>query len=152
MKNSNPKTGKNKSAADKGKLPELVVQTFGQYPTSVKDRLLEVRALIFQVQQADSDIGELDETLRWGEVSYLTGQSKSGSMVRLAMTRSGDPAVFFHCGTTLIERFRGQYGHVFEFDSNRALILTRPVAETKAELLDCLRQAFRYKLDNVNRT
>lgn len=147
MNNTTAKIEKNNSAGNNENLPHIVVQTFDNYPAQIRATLLEVRALIFQIQQDDPNIGELNETLRWGEVSYLTEQSKSGSMIRLATTRSGEPAVFFHCGTLLIERFRGQYGHVFDFEANRALKLNVPVSETIVELKDCLTQALRYKLD-----
>lgn len=128
-------------------LPEHVQTAFSKYPDAVKVSLIEARALLLSVKQDDPEIGELDETLRWGEVSYLTEKPKTGSMVRLAMTKSGKPALFFHCGTTLVERFRTQYSHVFEFEDNRALVLTQPVDETSEELKHCISQALRYRID-----
>ena len=63
------------------------------------------------------------------------------------MTKNGEPAVLFHCGTSLVDRFRAQYSHVFEFEGNRALVLTGAVDDVEPELSDCLRQALRYQLD-----
>lgn len=131
----------------KNTLPDAVTQAFEDYPAPVKKTLLDARKLVFRIQKNDPEIGELNETLRWGELSYLTEKPKSGSMIRLAMTRSGEPAVFFHCGTSLIERFRTQYSHVFEFEKNRALVLSSPVSEVETELSDCLKQALRYQID-----
>lgn len=109
--------------------------------------LLDTRKLIYSVQRNDPEIGEIEEALRWGELSLQTVKPKTGSMIRLAMTRSGEPAMLFHCGTTLVETFRTQFGHVFEFEKNRALLLSDPIEDTQAELSDCIRQALRYKLD-----
>jgi len=142
MINKSGNKGSNKNA-----LPDVVTQAFEDYPASVRKVLLDVRKLVFKIQEKDTEIGELNETLRWGELTYLTEKPKTGSMIRLAMTRSGEPAVFFHCGTSLIDQFRTQYAHVFEFEKNRALVLTGPVSDIKAELSDCLTQALRYKLD-----
>ena len=149
MNKPSAKIAKCSDVSSMKELPEVVVQAFSSYPAPVRETLLKVRALIFQVQQDDPAIGALSEVLRWGEVTYLTEQSKSGSMVRLAMTRSGEPALFFHCGTLLVDRFRSQYAHVFEFEANRALVLTAPIADVKTELADCLKQALRYKLDKA---
>ncbi len=127
-------------------LPMLVQETLQKHPESIRHILLELRALIFQVHQEDADLGELEEVLRWNELSYLTSKPVTGSMIRLGVTKSGKAALFFHCGTTLVERFREQYTHLFEFEKNRAVVLTHPVDDTQAELKNCIRQALRYKL------
>lgn len=135
-------SGKNRQT-----LPEPVQTAFSDYPDEVKASLVEARALVLQVKKDDPEIGELNETLRWGELSYLTEKPKTGSILRLAMTKNGKPALFFHCGTTLVEQFRAQYSHVFEFEDNRALVLSQPVGETTAELKHCISQALRYRID-----
>lgn len=128
-------------------LPAVVETAFSNYPESVRATLLRARALLLSVKENDPEIGEINETLRWGELSFLTEKPKTGSMIRLAMTKSGQPALFFHCGTTLVERFRAQYAHLFEFEDNRALVLTQPVDETGTELKHCISQALRYNID-----
>ena len=131
----------------KDDLPDAVVEAFKRYPTSGQQVLLEVRERVLAIANSDPEIGELTETLRWGELSYLTKETGSGSMIRLAMTKSSEPAVFFLCSTVLVDRFRQQYTHVFEFEKNRALILNRPIDEIGSELNECLKQALRYKID-----
>ena len=130
----------------KTKQTELAKQAFQGYPTKAKDALMKVRELIYETKRNDSEIGEINEALRWGELSFLTENPDTGSMIRLALSKSGEPAVFFHCGTTLVETFRAQYTHVFEFEANRALVLKSPFEDTTAELVHCLQQALRYKL------
>lgn len=138
----------NRQANHTKAVPEVVTQAFDAYPPDTRAVLMEVRDLVLEVKQEDAEIGELNETLRWGELSYLTEKPKTGSMIRLAKAKSGEPAVFFHCGTSLIETFRAQYSHMFDFEGNRALVLRLPVKECNAELKDCIKQALRYKLDN----
>ena len=132
----------------KDPLPDIVLQAFDSYPELARGTLLDVRELIFDVKNKDPDIGELQEALRWGELSFITDKPKTGSMIRLALTKSGEPALFFHCGTSLIETFRAQYSHIFEFEKNRAMILVSPVEDTFSEISHCIKQALRYKLDS----
>ena len=136
-----------KAATKRKALPEVTAQAIEGYPKDAQTALLAVRDLIYEIKNNDPDIGTLQEVLRWGELSFITEKPKTGSMIRLALTRSGEPALFFHCGTTLIESFRTQYSHIFEFETNRALVLRLPVNETVTELSHCIKQALRYKLD-----
>ena len=136
-----------RQSTDKEPLPEVVLQAFGGYPREAQAILLAVRELIFAATKSDPKIGQLQETLRWRELSFLTEKPNTGSIIRLALTKSGEPAVFFHCGTSLIETFRAQYSHIFDFENNRVLILRLPVEETVVELSHCIKQALRYKLD-----
>ena len=131
------------------RLPEIVEQSFSGYTNETRATLLRIRALIYEIKQEDPEIGEIQEVLRWGELSYLTEKPKTGSMIRLSRTKSGEPAVFFHCGTSLVETFRSQYSHIFDFEKNRAMIIRMPIDETVAELTHCLQQALRYKLDKT---
>jgi len=134
-----------RKATDMKTFPDAVLQAFGDYPKEKQATLLAVRELIFAVQKSDPEIGQIQEALRWGELSFLTESPKTGSMIRLALTKSGQPAMFFHCGTTLVETFRAQYSHIFDFESNRAVVLHMPVEKTVAEISRCIKQALRYK-------
>lgn len=125
---------------------ELFEQTTAQFPTHCAKSLNELRALILDVQAENPEIGELSEVLRWGQLSYLTEQTGSGSMIRLGLSKSGKPAMFFHCGTTLIETFRAQYTHLFEFEGNRTMAVTEPIDDFSVELKHCIHQALTYKL------
>ena len=134
-------------ATDKNPLSDVVPQAFSGYPREAQAILLAIRELIFAVSKSDPEIGQLQEALRWGELSFLTEKPNTGSIIRLAITKAGEPAVFFHCGTSLVETFRAQCSHIFDFENNRAMVLRLPVEETAVELSDCIRQALRYKLD-----
>jgi len=52
---------------------------FDSYPFSVKDRMLELRALIIDVIKTNK-FETYEETLKWGEPSYLV---KGGSPIRI---------------------------------------------------------------------
>ncbi len=125
---------------------DLFDQATAHFPALCVNNLKELRALILDVQDENPEIGELSEVLRWGQISYLTEQTGSGSMIRLGVSKSGKPAMFFHCGTSLVETFRAQYTDVFDFEGNRALVVTGPLSESTGEIKHCVHQALTYKL------
>lgn len=100
-----------------------VEKVFANYPVPHREQLLTVRKLIFDVANSIEDVGELDETLKWGEPSYLTPKSKTGTTIRIDWKpRYPDYyAMYFNCRTNLVERFRKEYPDDFEFDGNRAI-------------------------------
>jgi len=100
--------------------PENVAAVFLNFPDTVMDDLLDLRALILATHANTARVGELVEDLRWGQPAYLTEKPVTGSTLRLGCGKSGHVAVFFHCQSRLIETFRSQYEPVFEFEGNRA--------------------------------
>ncbi len=57
-----------------------VAAKFQSYPDRVRVKLLHLRELIFAVALDTPEIFDVEETLKWGEPSYL---SRSGSTVRV---------------------------------------------------------------------
>ena len=89
-------------------LPKSAVDAvFGAYPGQVRAKLLALRKLIFDTAKTTSGVGALEETLKWGQPSYLTTESKSGSTIRIDQVKAeaGGYAVYFHCQTDWSRRF-----------------------------------------------
>jgi Domain of unknown function (DU1801) len=101
-----------------------VERTFETYPPRVRRKLLTLRELIFRTAASTEGVGELQETLKWGEPAYVTAQSKSGSTFRLAWKKStpAQYAMYFHCQTNLIETFRTLFPSEFKFEGDRAIV------------------------------
>ena len=80
---------------------------FSAYPHPVKARLLALRRLIFDTAKTTNGVGALEEALKWGQPSYLTAESKSGSTIRIDQVKAeaGGYALYFHCQTDLVEAF-----------------------------------------------
>jgi hypothetical protein len=60
-----------------------VEAVFSAYPRPVQAKLLALRRLIFNTAKATPGVGRLHETLKWGQPSYLTCETKSGSTIRI---------------------------------------------------------------------
>jgi hypothetical protein len=58
-----------------------VAAVFKAYPPAVRTRLLALRELVFDVAATTPEVGRLTETLKWGQPSYLTAESGSGTLV-----------------------------------------------------------------------
>ena len=116
-----------KSAARKpraGGLDPAVEAVFNAYPKPVKTKLLALRRLIFDTAKTTEGVGVLEEALKWGQPSYLTPQTRSGSTIRIDQVKlaANQVAVFFHCQTDLVERFRELYPEL-RYGGNRSILL-----------------------------
>ena len=104
-----------------------------------------LRALIFETARETEGVGELAESLKWGEPSFTPARPRIGSSVRLAIRDDDTVAMLFICHTNLVDRFRELYPETFAFDGNRALVFKTddpiPAAETK----HCIAMALTYR-------
>ena len=93
--------------------------------------MLQIRSLIFDVAHETEGVGEITEMLKWGQPSYAPLKSRIGSSVRLGVSKSAHPALFFICHSGLVDRFRELYQNELEFEGNRAILLpsSKPVPE-----------------------
>ncbi|QPF84341.1 DUF1801 domain-containing protein [Bradyrhizobium genosp. L] len=121
---------------------------FGAYPAPVKAKLLALRRLIFETAKATKGVGTLEETLKWGQPSYLTPQTGSGSTIRIDQVKPGadQVAVYFHCQTNLVEMFRELYPEL-SYGGNRAILLDVKDALPGAALRHCVGLALTYHLN-----
>lgn len=126
-----------------------VAAVFMALPEQVSPKLLALRELIFETAAATEGVGELQEALRWGEPSYLTTRSKTGSMIRLNKHPAGGDrfAMYFHCQTNLVATFRELYPRTFTFEGDRALTFTADDKLPVDELRHCIELALTYHRD-----
>ena len=122
---------------------------YESYPDGIREKCLQIRALIFQVAKNNPAIGPIEETLRWGEPSYIPTKTKSGTVVRLHHYKSKpfDFALYFLCNTTLVETFRELYPNTFRFGGNRALEFMVDDQLALKQIEDCIERAFSYYLE-----
>lgn len=127
-------------------MPAAVAEAFDAFPQPVRARLLMVRHLIFETAEETPGVGQLTETLRWGEPAYLTEATGSGSTIRLGWPRSqGETcAVLVHCRTSLIATFRERFPDAFDYQGYRAILLGPSGALPAAALKVCLAMALTY--------
>jgi len=124
-----------------------VASTFAAFPDNVRAELLALRQLIIETADDTADVGRIEETLKWGQPSYLTSETRSGSTIRIAPTAqksTHDYAMFFICHTTLVDDFKRLFGDVFTYDGQRALLFSIGDVLPENELRQCISMALTY--------
>jgi len=126
----------------------VVAAAFSSTPKQLRTKLLALRRLILDTARTTDGVGALEETLKWGQVSYLTSESRSGSTIRIDQVKSepGRVALYFHCQTNLVETFRELYPEL-AYGGNRCILLDATEALPKQALRHCVALALTYHLN-----
>lgn len=96
-----------------------------------KARLRE--AVLSRAQELPG-VGRIKEDLRWGQLAFLTPETKAGSSLRIADKGDGF-ALFVHCQTDLIARLRAIYGDTVTTEKSRALVFQDAEFDTEPACL-----------------
>jgi Domain of unknown function (DU1801) len=124
----------------------LAHEHFKNLPRDVQTALMTLRRVILDTAKSLPDVGPLEEALRWGQLSFLTSQSKSGSTIRIDAVRD-DPtkyAMFLHCQSGLIDDFRQRYPGIMTFVDQRSIEFSLGKPVPMAELKHCISLALTY--------
>ncbi len=115
-----------------------VRDAFIAYPADIQAKLLILRQLILD----SSDI-ELEETLKWGEPSYL---GQHGSTIRLGYkpAYTDQYALYFNCKSKLVDTFKELYHGRLQFEGNRAIIFNLNDDIDIKALQHCIQLALNY--------
>ena len=124
-----------------------VAAVFSAYPKPLQAKLLALRRLILDTAKTTKGVGEIEETLKWGQPSYLTTETKSGSTVRIDQVKAvpNQIAIYLHCQTDLVATFRELYPEL-NYGGNRSILLSADDKLPEAELRHCVGLALTYHL------
>ena len=116
------------------------------YPTALRAKLATLRRLILETAKATEGVGIVEETLKWGQTSFVTSKTRSGSTIRIDALKS-DPkryAMYFHCQTNLVSSFRQLYPTEFTYEGNRAILFDVDKPLREKPLRHCIALALTY--------
>lgn len=117
---------------------------FNSYPGDMRASLIALRGLIFETAKSLDGVGEIEETLKWGQPSYLT-PTKSGSTIRIdALKDDSGYAMYFHCQTNLVDTFRELYPAQMTYGGNRSILFRSGDKIPKKALRHCIGLALTY--------
>ncbi|WP_430968287.1 DUF1801 domain-containing protein [Spongiimicrobium sp. 2-473A-2-J] len=113
------------------------------YPKHVRQKLMRLRQLILETAAETEGVNTLEETLKWGEPSYLT---KNGSTIRIDWKekKPDQYAMYFKCTSKLVPSFRTIYKEVFTFEGDRALVFKMDDTLPETELKKCIAAGLTY--------
>ncbi|XWN38745.1 MAG: DUF1801 domain-containing protein [Balneola sp.] len=118
-------------------------QVFEHYPDFVQSQMYRLRELVLSTASEVEGLENLEETLKWGEPSYLT---KHGSTVRVDWKekKPDQYAMYFKCTSKLVPTFKKLYSEVFTFEGDRAIVFKLDDEIPKKELKHCISLALTY--------
>lgn len=122
--------------------PEVKL-VFNYYPELVRKKIVDLRRLVLEVADEIEEITNLEETLKWGEPSYLV---KKGSTIRIDWKKNKPDqyAIYFKCTSKLVPSFKTVYSNLFKFEGNRAIIFDMNEKLPEVELKNCIRAGLTY--------
>ena len=126
-----------------------VETVFDKYPTEVKPKIEELQRLIIETAKEVEQIEWLEETLKWGEPSYVT---KIGSTLRIDWKPKNPEqyAMYFQCTSKLVPSFKEKFGDLFNYEGTRAIVFQLDEELPLRELKQCIKAALTYhKVKNL---
>lgn len=140
---------------------EVVRKKFESYPKKVKAKLELLRSLILDVAANTEQVGDIEETLKWGEPSYITlpiqFEDKSGKLKKAKAPgttiridwKPKNPnqyALYVNCQTSLIDSYNSLFPNTFTFEGSRAMVFDLEEDLPIEELRICIQMALIYHL------
>ena len=116
---------------------------FANYPDFVRDKLQFLRELVLETAEEIPEIKNLEETLKWGEPSFV---NKNGSTLRMDWKKKtpNQYHMYFKCTSRLVETFRIVFGDFFDYEKNRAIIFQLDQEVPVQELKQCIKATLIY--------
>jgi len=116
---------------------------FASYPDFVRDKLQYLRELVIETAEEIPEITVLEETLKWGEPSFIT---KKGSTLRMDWKKKTPDqyAMYFKCTSRLVDTFRLVFDRKFQFEGKRAIVFQLNDRIPELELKECIKATLIY--------
>lgn len=113
------------------------------YPDFVRDKMQFLREVVIETAEEIPEINHLEETLKWGEPSFVT---KTGSTLRMDWKKKTPDQyqMYFKCTSRLVETFKLIFRDFFEYEKNRAIIFQLDQEIPLTELKQCIKATLMY--------
>lgn len=120
-----------------------VEEVFDKYPAKAREKIRGLRRLIIEAAGEVDGIPDIEETLRWGEPSYVV---KKGSTIRIDWKEKAPDqyAMYFKCTSRLVPTFKMVFGDRFRYEGTRAIVFQMNDELPEAELKKCITAALTY--------
>lgn len=114
-------------------------------PMAARAHLSALRELIYETANTLPEC-RIAESLKWGQPSFTTADTKAATPIRIGVTKDGDVAVFTHCQSTAMSDFRALAPSDLRFDGNRALVLDIHTPLPIDAIVPLIRAALTYRV------
>ncbi len=116
---------------------------FNNYPELIREKMQFLRELVIETAGETHGVDVLEETLKWGEPSFIT---KNGSTLRMDWKEKSPKqyAMYFQCSSRLVDTFRMVFGNQFRYEGKRAIIFQLNEKIPVNELKECIKATLLY--------
>lgn len=120
-----------------------VEAVYANYPDFVRDKMQYLRQLVIETAEETAEVSVLEETLKWGEPSFVT---KNGSTLRMDWKEKTPEqyAMYFQCTSRLVDTFRLVFDRKFQYEGKRAIVFQLNQDIPALELKECIKAALIY--------
>lgn len=120
-----------------------VEAVFASYPDGIRDKMQTLRKLVRETAQETQGVDLLEETLKWGEPSFVT---RHGSTLRMDWkAKTPDQyALYFQCTSRLVDTFRLVFDTTFRYEGKRAIVFSLHEPIPEMELKQCIKATLQY--------
>lgn len=103
-------------------LPDDVAKIIRLWTAQARDQFTSIRQTIHLVADR-AEVGDLLETLKWGQPSWLPAKPRIGTTLRCNWVPALPHrlSLYVHCQTNLVETIKTIYPSAFEYEGSRAL-------------------------------
>ena len=124
------------------KIDPRVATVFNRYPLAARSKMLYLREIILETAE-ELNISTIEETLKWGEPSYI---ALKGSTIRMdwKAQKPEQYALYFKCTSKLITSFRSVYGDKLNYEKNRAITFNMTEELPKDIIKKCIAAGLTY--------
>lgn len=121
----------------------LLEEKFAAYPPEIMPKIQRLRDLVLEVAAEKENIDHIEETLKWGEPSFL---AKKGSTIRMDWKekKPDQYAMYFKCTSKLVPTFKEVFGDTFNYETTRAIVFALDEDIPEMELKVCIGLALEY--------
>ena len=118
-------------------------EKLASYPDEIRDKMEFLRFLILETAEELEEVKQIEETLKWGELSFVT---KVGSTLRIHWSTKNPEyyGMYFQCTSRLVDTFRLVFNDVFTFKGKRAIKFYKKQKLPVEELKACIKAALQY--------
>jgi len=110
-------------------------------------RMQDLHALILKLGDETEGVGEIEQSVKWGQASFAAVRPKTGTPIRIDANAGAQTySLFVPCSTTLISSFRETHPDMFDYHGNREIRLDLNAPLPKAELSLFITAALTYYL------
>ena len=132
-------------------IPERVADAYKRAPDMFAQPLADLRTSIFEAAE-NAKVGDVEETLKWGEISFLPKKPRIGTTIRLGWNEdTGEIRFYVPCQTRLIDIYKARFPQEFQYEGNRVVRI--PIRDARTPFVsELIALAFTYHRDKLGKS